>query len=128
MTKGDKKEKQLRMTLQDTLFFQNKLRNLLKTLIAENRTLTQKEKTEFFEMLPKALLSQGSTDPTYMVIQDGWFIFSSVQNLAHRLADLNGDKVFLLINPVLVHNPLIDISTLLHLADHLVLDGLYVLP
>lgn len=89
------KEKQIRMTLQDCLIFQDKLRELLQKLIRENRPLTHKEKIEYYEILPKALLSQGSTDPIYFVHGKGWFIFSSVQNLAHRLADLYTDKVFL---------------------------------
>ena len=91
--KAKDKQKQLRMTLQDTLFFQDKLRELVKLLRDENRPLTHMEKQKFFEMLPKALLSQGSVDPTFFVQSDGWFIFSSVQNLALRLADLYTDKV-----------------------------------
>lgn len=87
------KQKQLRMTLQDTLFYQDKLRDLLRLLRDENRPLTHMEKLRFFEMLPKALLSQGSVDPTFFVQSDGWFIFSSVQNLALRMADLHTDKV-----------------------------------
>jgi hypothetical protein len=93
MKKEDDKGKQIRLTLEDTLFFQNELRELLKVLISENRPLTYKEKMRFFEMLPKALLSQGAVDPVYFVKEKGWFIFSSVQNLAHRLADLSGEKV-----------------------------------
>ncbi len=93
--KSKDKQKQLRMTLQDTLFYQDKLRCLLKLLHDENRPLTHMEKQKYFEMLPKALLSQGSVDPTFFVQSDGWFIFSSVQNLALRMADLHTDKVFM---------------------------------
>lgn len=89
------KQKQLRLTLQDTLYFQDRLRVLVKLLRDENRPLAHKEKQQFFMMLPKALLSQGSVDPTYFVQSDGWFIFSSVQNLALRLADLSTDRVFM---------------------------------
>lgn len=92
---GKDKQKQIRMTLQDTLYFQDKLRELIKLLRDENRCLTHTEKQKYFMMLPKALLSQGSVDPTYFVQSDGWFIFSSVQNLALRLADLSTDKVFM---------------------------------
>lgn len=91
----DKKEKQLRLTLHDTLFFQNELRTLLKKLISENRPLLFKEKEKFFEMLPKALLSQGAVAPVYFVYNNGWFIFSSVQNVAHRLADLDTNNISL---------------------------------
>jgi hypothetical protein len=93
MKKDDDKGKQIRLTLEDTLFYQNEMRELLKILISENRPLSFKEKQSFFEMLPKALLSQGAVEPVYFVKDKGWFIFSSVQNLAHRLADLSGEKV-----------------------------------
>jgi len=95
MVSRDKKEKQIRMTLQDCLYFQNKLRAMLQLVIKENRCLRTEEKPKYFEILPKSLLSQGAVDPIYIVIEDGWFIFSSVQNLALRLADLSTDKVFL---------------------------------
>jgi len=94
MTSKDK-EKQIRMTLQDCLINQGRLRELLQTLIRENRPLSFNEKKDFYLLLPKALLSQGSTDPAYLVINNGWFIFSSVQNLGHRLADIYANKVFL---------------------------------
>ena len=87
------KEKQIRMTLQDCLYNQGRLREMLKILISENRPLTYKERLEFYDILPKALISQGATDPVYFVYNDGWFIFASAQNLAHRLADLNGNKI-----------------------------------
>lgn len=82
------KGKQIRLTLEDTLYFQNQLRELLKKLISENRPLSYPEKQKYFEILPKALLSQGAVDPVYFVKDKGWFIFASVQNLAQRLADL----------------------------------------
>jgi len=94
MTAKDK-EKQLRYTLQDCLFYQNRLRELLQEFIRENRPLTFPEKQKYFEMLPKALLSAGSIEPVSMVIQNGWFTFASVQSLALRLADLHTDKVSL---------------------------------
>ena len=83
------------MTLQDSLFFQDKLRELLKVLISENRPLTYKEKQKLFEILPKALLSQGSNNPVYFVKDNGWFQFASVQNFAHRLAELHSNNVSL---------------------------------
>ena len=89
------KEKQMRLTLQDCLFFQDKLRQLLKVLISENRPLTHTEKTNLYEILPKALLSQGSNDPVYFVKDQGWFVFASVQNMVHRIAELYTDKVML---------------------------------
>lgn len=85
--------KQIRMTLEDTLRYQAELKSLIKTLISENRTLNYKEKKQYFEMITKALLSQGCTDPVYFVKENGWFIFSSVQNFAHRLADLTTNRV-----------------------------------
>ena len=89
------KGKQVRLTLEDALYNQDQLRELLKKLISENRTLTYPEKQKYFQILPKALLSQGATDLVHFVKEDGWFIFASLQNLAHCLADLSGDKVFL---------------------------------
>jgi hypothetical protein len=89
------KGKQIRLTLEDTIYYQEQLRILLKTLIFENRPLSSGEKPRYFQLLPKALLSQGAVDPVYFVYDKGWFIFSSVQNFAHRLADMHTDKVFL---------------------------------
>jgi len=89
------KGKQIRLTLEDTIHYQEQFRELLRSLISENRPLTTSEKPRYFQLLPKALLSQGAVDPVYFVYDKGWFIFSSVQNLAHRLADLYTDKVFL---------------------------------
>lgn len=87
------KEKQIRMTLQDCLHNQERLRKMVKILISENRPMTFKEKKEFYEILPKALISQGAVDPCYLVKDNGWFIFASVQNMAHRFADLQGNKI-----------------------------------
>ena len=87
------KEKQIRMTLQDCLYNQGRLREMLKVLINENRPLTHKEQLEFYNVLPKALISQGATDPIYFVYENGWFIFQSCQTLAHRIADLTGNKI-----------------------------------
>ena len=72
-------EKQVRMTLQDCLTYQEKLSGLLKQLISENRCLNLEEKKRFKELLYKALLSQGMTLPIYFVKDRGWFIFESVQ-------------------------------------------------
>ena len=87
------KQKQVRMTLHDSLICQGKMRELMKQLINDNRPLTHKEKLEFYELLPNSLLSQGATDPVYFVHSDGWFIFESVQTLAHRVSDLQTNKV-----------------------------------
>ena len=87
------KGKQVRLTLEDCLFFQNKLRELLQQLIRENRPLKMNERKPYFDLLPKALLSQGAVDPVHLVIDKGWFIFASVQSLAHRMVDLSTDKV-----------------------------------
>ena len=89
------KGKQIRLTLEDTINYQDQLRTLLKSLIMENRPLTHPEKQKYFQLLPKALMSQGTVEPVYFVYDKGWFIFSSLQNLAHRLADLHTNKVFL---------------------------------
>jgi hypothetical protein len=61
----------------------------------ENRPLKHNEKKQFFDMLPKALLSQGSAEPVSVVIKNGWFTFASVQNLAHRISDLYTENVYL---------------------------------
>ena len=87
------KEKQMRMTLQDAIHFQKVLRKLIQQLISENRPLKPEEKAKYFETLPKALLSQGSVDTVSVVIEDGWFTFASIQNLALRMTDLSTDKV-----------------------------------
>lgn len=104
--------KQIRLTLEDTLKFQDKLKEKLKILISENRPLEYKEKKAFFELITKALLSQGSTDPVYFVKEDGWFIFASAQNLAHRLADIKTNKVKLRTNRPEQVEVVIDISEL----------------
>jgi hypothetical protein len=85
--------KQIRLTLEDALKYQENLKQKLKLLISENRALKYTERKQFFELLTKALLSQGATDPCYFVYNQGWFIFESVQTLAHRIADLNTNKV-----------------------------------
>jgi hypothetical protein len=86
-------DKQLRLTLEDCLWNQRLLKKTLRDLIRKNRPLTLEEKEDFFRMLPKALLSQGSEEPVSIVIQSGWFTFASVQNLAHRLGDLYTNRV-----------------------------------
>jgi len=91
----EKNEQQVRMTLQDCLFHQDKLRGLLQQLIQENRSLTFQEKPRFFEMLPKALLSKGTMEPVHMVIEKGWFTFASIQTMALQIADLTTNKVSL---------------------------------
>ena len=90
---GKEKQKQIRYTLEDCLFNQRKLSELVQQLIGDNRPLDVKEKVRYYELLPKSLLSQGAADPVSMVIQKGWFTFASIQNLAMRLADLTTDKV-----------------------------------
>jgi len=89
------KEKQARYTLQDCLHNQDKLRELLQRHIKEDKPLSSSEKKDYFEMLPKALLSQGTIEPVSLVVQKGWFTFSSVQNLGLRMADLTSNKVSL---------------------------------
>jgi hypothetical protein len=81
------------MTLHDSLISQDRLRDLMKLVINENRPLTQMEKQSFYELLPNALMSQGATDPVYFVKDDGWFIFESTQTFAHRVADLSSNNV-----------------------------------
>ena len=90
--------KQIRLTLEDTLKYQDRLKENLKILISENRPLEYTEKKLFFEMLTKGLLSQGCTDPVYFVKDNGWFIFASAQNLAQRLADVKTSKLKLKTN------------------------------
>jgi len=90
-TKND--QKQIRYTLEDCLVNQRKLSSLFKQLIQENRCLRLNEKDKYYEILPKALLTQGATQPETMVINKGWFLFSSLQNMALRLADITSDKV-----------------------------------
>ncbi len=90
---ASKNDKQIRLTLEDCLRNQEQLKNLLKDLIRNNRHLEHTEKHIFFRMLPKALLSQGTDMPVSIVIQGGWFTFASLQNLAHRVADLHTSRV-----------------------------------
>jgi hypothetical protein len=87
------REKQIRMTLQDCLYNQGRLMEILKLLISENRPMTHKEKTEFYSVLAKALISQGAVDPVYFVHSGGWFIFESCQAMAYKFADLQGAKI-----------------------------------
>jgi hypothetical protein len=91
-------EKQVRLTLEDTLRQQGKLKEYIKILISENRPLRYNERKQFFEMITKGLLSQGCTDPVYFVYHEGWFIFASAQNLAHRLADITTRRIKLKTN------------------------------
>lgn len=91
-------EKQVRLTLEDTLRNQASLKEKLKQLISENRALEYKEKKQFFETITKGLLSQGCTDPVYFVKDSGWFVFESAQTLAHRIADISTGKVKLITN------------------------------
>ena len=104
--------KQVRLTLEDALKYQEKMKEKLKILISENRALEYKEKKLFFEMLSKSLLSQGASEQCYFVYQNGWFIFASVQNLAHRLADLSSNKVKLKTNKPEQVEVIVDISEL----------------
>ena len=94
MSKYDK-NKQMRLTLLDSRHNQDLLREKLLELITENKSLELNEKKQFFDMLPKALLSQGTSETVSIVIDGGWFTFASVQNLAHRLADLTTSDVYL---------------------------------
>ena len=87
------KEKQIRLTLQDCLYNQGRLREMLKHLISENRPMSHKEKNEFYSITAKALISQGSTEPVYFVHSGGWYVFESVQTMAYRFADLQGTKI-----------------------------------
>lgn len=106
------KGKQIRLTLEDALSYQDRLKEKLKLLVSENRPLSFKEKKPFFEMITKSLLSQGATDPVYFVKNDGWFIFSSAQNMAHRVADLKTNKVKLKTNRPEKTEAIVDISEL----------------
>jgi hypothetical protein len=53
-------EKQVRYTLEDCLVNQRKLVELLKLVAQQNRELRSNEREDFFRMLPKGLLTQGS--------------------------------------------------------------------
>jgi hypothetical protein len=92
---GNDTNKQVRLTLEDCLRNQQQLKETLKDLILNNRPLHHREKQDFFRFLPKALLSQGTIEPISIVIQGGWYTFASLQNLAHRLADLHTSRVHL---------------------------------
>ena len=104
--------KQIRLTLEDALKYQDRLKEKLKILISENRPLEYNERKHFFEMITKSLLSQGATDPIYFVKEDGWFIFSSAQNLAHRVADINTNEIKLKTNRPENVEVVVDISEL----------------
>jgi len=104
--------RQTRLTMEDALRYQEKLKERLKILISENRSLEYKEKKPFFEMITKSLLSQGCTDPIYFVKDNGWFIFASAQSMAQRLADLSTNKVRLKTNRPEKVKVIVDISEL----------------
>jgi hypothetical protein len=104
--------KQVRFTLEDTLRYQDRLKEKLKILISENRPLEYRERKPFFEILTKGLLSQGCTYPVYFVKDDGWFIFASAQNLAQRIADVKTNKLKLKTNRPEKVEIIVDISEL----------------
>lgn len=112
MRSKTEQEKQVRLTLEDALKYQDKLKEKLKILISENRALTYPERKTFFEMITKALLSQGCSDPIYFVKENGWFIFASSQNLAQRLADVKTSKIKLKTNRPEKIEVTVDISEL----------------
>lgn len=91
--KEDEKTKQIRLTLEDTLKYQEELSELMKQLINENRAIRLNERKRLRAILPKALLSQGAVECVTMVISGGWFTFSSLQNMILRVSDLNENIV-----------------------------------
>ena len=91
----ESKQKQKRFTLEDTLFYQERLRKKLMELRYENRSLTNPERAEFYESLAKGLLGQGTADPVNIIINNGWFVFASIQNMALRFADIRTQNVLL---------------------------------
>jgi hypothetical protein len=103
---------QVRLTLEDTIRSQNKLRVILQQLIQYNRALLDTEKEEFFELVSKSLLSQGTGESVNFVYEGGWFQFASAQNLAQRMSDLTTEKVYLKTIAPEVVEATIPISTL----------------
>jgi hypothetical protein len=91
----ENKPKQTRFTLEDTLVYQGKLRKKIQELRFENRPLTNAERKDFYESLAKGLLGQGTADPANVILKQGWFTFSSVQNMALRIADIRTNEVIL---------------------------------
>jgi len=104
--------KQVRLTLEDALKYQDKLKEKLKLLISENRALEYTERKQFFETISKALLSQDASDPVYFVKNNGWFIFASAQNMAQRMADVKASKIKLRTNRPEKVEIVVDISVL----------------
>ena len=89
----DEKEKQVRMTREDTLRNQQVLSKMFKLLIDENRPMNIKEREQLREIMAKALLTQGAIDCTTMVIDGGWFTFSSLQSMILRVSEIDTDLV-----------------------------------
>lgn len=106
MKENNDESKQVRMTLEDTLRYQDELSNLIKLLATENRPVINTERKRLKELMAKALLSQGAVDCESMVIEGGFFTFASLQNLILRLSDINEKLVRLT-----THKPEVNIQT-----------------
>lgn len=87
--KEDEKTKQIRLTLEDTLHYQEELSELMKQLITDNRPMTEKERKRLRKIMTKALLTQGAIKCITLVIEGGWFTFSSLQNMILRVSEIN---------------------------------------
>ena len=95
MAKNDDYEetKQVRMTLEDTLNFQEELSEMIKQLMNENRSMKLNERRRLRKIMTKALLSQGAIYPVTLVIEGGWFTFASLQNMILRTSEINTNLV-----------------------------------
>jgi len=85
---------QIRYTVFDTLNYQYKIKIKLKNLIHENKNIKLGfDNLEFCQMVAKSCLSQGVYEPFSFVLENGYFLFPSVQNYAFRLADLYSSRI-----------------------------------
>jgi len=86
-------QKQIRLTLEDTLYSQVQLLDLIKLKRNASECLSKDEKETIYSLLPKALISQGTNEPFIMREGTKIITFESTQTLALRLMEIDKDFV-----------------------------------
>lgn len=82
-------EHQIRLTLEDTLTKQQDLRKIVKEHMNQSKPLANTLKPTYYELLSKALLSQGTNEPCELKHNGKVITFASLHEMALRVADLN---------------------------------------
>lgn len=93
MKNKDEETKQVRLTLEDTIRYQEELSDMMKLLITENRPMNSKERKRLRKVMAQGLLSQGAVNCTTLIIEGGWFTFSSLQNMILRVSEIDENLV-----------------------------------